>query len=136
VITLMQVFQSLGPDEYMVVDRNERLVMTFDEKAFEEFGEHRNQRTFKILPDDTLEEVDLETVREEIIQAVQDKVDVRGFLAEALATNSPRETLDIHERLKKAENRAGVRSSPGCFSLKIPDATPGKETIELVLRGH
>jgi len=106
-----------------------------DETYHKEHGVARTVRAFKVLDADTLEEIPLDKMTTEIIEALKDRIDVKEFLKEVLLQNTPFEdVIRIHAIITK-HPEAAKEATPrhGCFFIDIPNPDPGAEGVGLYL---
>jgi len=106
-----------------------------DETYQKEHGVARTVRVFKVLDADTLEELPLDKMTTEIVEALKDQIDVRVLLKEVLLQNTPVEdVLKIHAIITK-HPKAAKEATPrhGCFFIDIPNPDPGAEGVALYL---
>ncbi len=109
--TFNQIYDMLGPEDYHIIDKKEKLVVIFSK-------DNETSRVFKVVREYPLlaEElvIDFQDLAEKLARGL-DKVEL---LKEVLRSAPPNDVVEIKERLDTKPD-ASITSSPGCFSLKI-----------------
>lgn len=141
---LENVFSALSATEYMICSKgvaiqgepeDSNYVVIYDREQNEEHGMHYMKRVYRILPDNDLEEVNIDKMICEVKDAIRNKVDTEELLEQMLRTGGPHSLVRAHTIISKyPEVKEQIRTRRGCLFLDIPDPTPGKEGAKLYLR--
>lgn len=139
---LSDVFSIMTADEYMISSRpgfttleDANYVVIYDTKMCEEHGMNVMKRAYKILPDNELEEIPLETMLKVVKKSLKERVDVDELLDQVLRTGGPHTLIAVYEILMKhPEVKSQIKAKPGCLYLNIPNPEPGKPDEAVYLR--
>jgi len=128
-ITLSELYAGLIPEEYPIIDKDEKMVYVVAPQHKGGEAEQTN-RLFHIVQEDPilLEEVifDFDAMAKQLTPGFDPEFLVKTALKEA----APSRLLEIKERLENPD--ASVKTKPGCVSLRIGGRRGSP--VELVLR--
>jgi hypothetical protein len=133
-LTVNEVMKTLTDTEYLVIDYRElNAIIICDHVAFLEHGSQRIKRIYNFTDQshEFVTEFDVAGAIDLVVDAAQDKVDMKLLIKEALLTQNPATIIEAAKRLKHPATRREVQSAPGCFSLRIPDPHGEEPPLEL-----
>ena len=121
--------------EYLVFDPKNELIVIYDQEVVEQHGLQKFKRVFKILDNENCEELNLDDMVKEVVNAICSKIKMRDFLKNVMAQIHPAEFLKAYEILHEFPEAAkDVKSRDGCIYLDIPDPRPGRDNAQIYLR--
>jgi hypothetical protein len=122
-------------NEYLVFEAELGLAVIFDREMWEEHGEHKMKRVFKILDNGNVQELDVTKMVDDLATALMHTIDPKLLIKKVLEEMMPNDLIKAHKIITDEPERARTaKTIHHCLQIHIEDPKPGNPHIIIPIR--
>lgn len=132
---LSEIMQNVEANEYLVYDKDLGLAVTFDREMSKEHGETKICHIFRVRDDETVEELPVEKMIDDLAEALVHTIDPKFLIKKVLGEMMPNELVKAHEIVtKNPEAAKRAKTLHHCLQIQLENPKPGEPAIHIPIR--